>query len=79
MKKINSGGEREMKKSRAEYKKMKTLKQKIKSTPEKETDKPLLKSTVKMKTDPYGIDMLGFMWPILAKSALRGQRHNINK
>jgi len=62
--------------SQSEYKTKKTLKQNIKSMPEKETDEPLLKSTVKMKTDPYGFDWpLGFMWPILMKSAMNKMRY----
>lgn len=46
----------------SDYKNRKKLKQQIKSIPEKETDKPLLKSSVKMLRDPHGLDM-ALIWP----------------
>lgn len=50
--------------SLAEYKKIKVLKQKIKSVPEKETDKPLIHSTVKMR--PAYAGMSDFLFPYLS-------------
>ena len=60
--------------NQAEYKRLRAIKQGIKSTPEKETDKPLLKSTVRMKPDPYDYDLASLMFPMLMMAKLQHNR-----
>ena len=62
-----------MRKYKSNFKEQRVLKQSIKSVPEKETDTPLLRSTVAMKVDPYGMDMLSLAFPLLVSSILRGR------
>ena len=63
--------------SQSEYKRLKVLKQNIKSIPEKETDEPLLESTVKTINNNYYRDdgfMSAMMLVMMAKMR-RARRH----
>ena len=60
--------------SKSDYKKLKKLKQNIKSLPEKETEKPLLVSTVRMKPSAYDYDLAGIMFPMLMMAKLQHSR-----
>lgn len=60
--------------SNQEYQRIKILKQHIKSVPERETKEPLLKSTVAMKVDPYGMgDMISIMFPLMMMAQRMGR------
>ena len=62
--------------SQSEYKKRKSLKQSIKSIPEKETNNPLLRSTIIMN-NPFLTDSLmemAFPMLMLAKMAMKRRR-----
>ena len=62
--------------SQSEYKKRKSLKQSIKAIPEKETNNPLLRSTITLN-NPFRTDPLmemAFPMLMLAKMAMKRRR-----
>ncbi|MDA3886133.1 MAG: hypothetical protein PF638_11125 [Candidatus Delongbacteria bacterium] len=65
--------------ARKDYLKMKALKQSIKSVPEKETDTPLLKSSISQKDIdfPNSLSGLDIISPLLYLHLINKRRHHV--